>query len=134
MGSIKNLEDLEAWQVAREFANKIYDLTASFPKDEKYNIVRHMRESSRSVMGIIAEGFGRFFFKDSARFYSDARGSLFEVRSDLYLSFDRKYINKQTLIDCLKDADRLGRLINGLISSSYRSAEKYKKTQVKKGE
>lgn len=129
MAKIVKLEDLVTWKKARRFANKIYVLTEKFPKEEKYNIVKHLRESARSVMACIAEGFGRFHFKDSAIFYSDARGSLQEIKSDLYLSFDRKYIANEELEEYLKDLEELNRLINGLMNSSYSSFEKWNKRE-----
>lgn len=134
MASIHKLEDLKTWQVAREFTNKIYDLTEKLPPKEKYNLADQMRRAARSIMANIAEGFGRFFFKESAKFYGDARGSLLEVRSDLYLGCDRKYYPEKTRDEYLTDADRLGRLINGLISSSYRSSKLYKTERVTNNE
>jgi len=62
MATIKKLEDLEAWQEARKLCNGIYEIVKIYPQEEKYNLVRHLKESERGTMGNIAEGFGRYFY------------------------------------------------------------------------
>lgn len=82
---ITKLEDVLVWQEARILMQMVYGITKRFPADEKYNIVKHMRECSRNIPGNIGEGFGRFHFQESMQFYRIARGSLLELKSDTYL-------------------------------------------------
>jgi len=115
MATIKRLEDLEAWQEARRLCIGIYIITKTFPGSEKYNIVKHLRESARGTMGNIAKGFGRYFYKESMQFYDIAKGCLNEVKSDLYLSYDLKYINSKTLNKFIRQIEIVDNKINGLI-------------------
>ncbi len=118
MATIIRLEDLEAWQEARKLCRGIYEITKNYPKEEKYNLVKHLRESGRGVMGNIGEGFGRYFFKASMQFYDIAKGCLFEIRSDIYLSYDSVYIDKIVLNKFIKQIDLVNDKIGGLIGQT----------------
>lgn len=74
------LRDLRTYQLAKELANLIYDLTASLPKNE-FRLIGQMRGAAISVFGNIAEGYGRSALGDYIRFCEIARGSLAELGS-----------------------------------------------------
>lgn len=117
--TIKSFEDLEVWQLAIELAVTIYKLTVSFPKDERYGIIDQLRRAVTSISANIAEGFGRYHFKDSVKFLYNARGSLMEVHSHLLLSkklelIDPRYKNEYAQL--LLDIRNLGIKLNNLIS------------------
>jgi len=57
MGDIKSHRELRVWQDAMDAAMEIFNLTKSFPSDEKYSLVDQMRRSSRSVAANIAEAW-----------------------------------------------------------------------------
>lgn len=116
--TIKKLEDLEAWQEARKLCKGVYIITKDFPKLEDYNLKKHPRESSRGVVANIAEGFGRYFYRESLKFYDIAKGCLEEVRSDIYLSFDASYINEEMLNKFLKQINKVEQKLNGLIANT----------------
>ena len=118
---IGKLEDLIAWQEARILRKMIYQLTAGFPASEKYNFVKHMRECARNIPGNIAEAFGRFHYQESMQFYRIARGSLLELKSDCYCSFDERYITEQELRSSITQIEKVLALLNGLIKSSFRA-------------
>ena len=117
---IVRLEDLEVWQESRKLANMIYDVTEDFPPEEKYNLKKHLRECSRSVMGNIGEGFGRFHYQDSIQFYRFSRGSLGEIRSDIYLSLDRKYISEESHKLIIDQDELVWKKLNSLINTTRR--------------
>ncbi|MCG2692898.1 four helix bundle protein [Candidatus Parcubacteria bacterium] len=114
---IKNFYQLDAWQKAKELSKDIYRVTKNFPKEEFYGITSQMRRAIVSVCSNIAEGFGRFFYKDKKRFYYQARGSIQEVQSLLILSYELQYISKDTYIDLFNKSVTVLKLINGLIAS-----------------
>ena len=74
---IKNFRDLKVWQDAHKLALKIYSETNKFPKTEQFSLTDQMRRFASSVGANIAEGFGRYHFKDKIRFYQQARGIYF---------------------------------------------------------
>lgn len=124
MATIRKLEDLEAWQEARKLCSGIYEITKTYPQEEKYNLVKHLRESGRGTMGNIAEAFGRYFYKSSMQFYDIARGCLNEVKSDIYLSHDRGYINKEIFKRFLKQIEKVDNKIGGLINQTKHQLNK----------
>lgn len=80
--------------MARELTKIIYNITKkeSFSKD--YGLRDQIRKASVSVMSNIAEGFERGGNQEFIQFLYIAKGSCGEVRSQLYVSFDQNYINK----------------------------------------
>lgn len=115
---VKSFYELNVWIIARELVSEIYKKINNFPKKENYNLCDQMRRSSISVTSNIAEGFSRYYFKDKLRFYYIARGSITELQSQLIISKDLKYINKEEYINMFKKAERIRILLNGLIKSN----------------
>lgn len=120
MNKIKSFEDLKVWQLAIELATKVYRLTMTFPNDERYGIIDQLKRAVTSISANIAEGFGRYHFKDSVKFLYNARGSLSEVHSFLLLSKRLELIDRKTIKDydqILLDIRNLGVKLNNLISA-----------------
>jgi four helix bundle protein len=116
--AVRKLEDLKVWIEARELAGIIYQLIKNFPEEEKYNITKHLRENARGAPANIAEGFYRFHYQDSIRFYLIARGCLGEIKNDLYLSFDQKYIDQEQLDRYIQKIEDIYILLNSLIKAT----------------
>ncbi len=106
---------LEAWQLARQLTNEIYDLLIAFPKEESFGLCDQMRRAAVSVPANIAEGCGRQSMRDALRFWYIARGSLFELETHCYLSFDRQYIDESHFQHVFGTIQSCKRLLNGLI-------------------
>ena len=115
MRKVEKLEDLEAWRQARALVKLVYRLTKKLPREEAYNIVSQMQRATCSVAANIAEGYGRYHFKESKLFYLKARGSLEEVKSFTYICHDQNYIDKVSLDFMLDKYLNELKLINGLI-------------------
>lgn len=86
MVKIKTFEDLDVWKMGKALTLEIYELTSSFPKEEIYGIISQLKRAALSVPANIAEGFGRYHFMDKAKFYLNARGSLYELKSHLIIA------------------------------------------------
>lgn len=116
---IGSFKDLEIWQIARSLVEKVYKLTKFFPPEEKYVLVTQIHDSVISIASNIAEGFGRYYFKDNIRFQLNARASLNETESHLLVSKSLGYINSQNRSlyeEILKDMVKLGVKINNYIA------------------
>jgi four helix bundle protein len=122
---ITKLEDIIAWQEARILMQMVYEVTKDFPADEKYNLIKHMRECTRNIPGNIAEGFGRFHYQEAMQFYRIARGSLAELKSDMYCSFDCQYLNKETFQKLIDQNEKVGKLLNGFINSAQEAKRNF---------
>ena len=112
---IKNFYDLKVWQDAHEVILNIYKTTKLFPKDELFGLTSQMRRSSSSISANIAEGFGRFHYKDKTRFYLQARGSAAELQDQLFLSQDLNYIKKEDARKLFSAVGIIIKELNGLI-------------------
>ena len=126
MGKIESFEDLKVWQKARKLTNLLYDVTSRFPREERFNLIDQLRRAGVSTMSNIAEGFSCYHTAETIMFYRNARGSLSEVKSLLYISFDRKYINRKNLERLVALVDEIGKMLNGLIKStaSFRNTKR----------
>jgi len=113
--TIKSFEELPVWKDARKFANKIYNLTKKFPKEENYGLTSQITRATVSIGSNIAEGFDRYSKKDFIRFLIIARGSISEVQNNLYIALDLKYINQNDFQENYALAKELGKQINGFI-------------------
>lgn len=92
---IKTFRDLLIWQKGMQLVKAIYKLTRSFPKSEDYNLSSQMKRASISIPSNIAEGFGRSTKKDFQRFLYIALGSIFELQTQIIISYEQDYINQQ---------------------------------------
>lgn len=107
--------ELECWKYAIYFASFIYKLTVDFPTSEQYGLVSQIRRCAVSIPSNIAEGSGRQHDKETIQFLSIARGSLYEIETQIYLSFDLGFLSDENLKECLDSVEILGKLINGYI-------------------
>jgi len=128
LSTIKSFEELIIWQEARKFANNIYKLTKKYPQEELYSLTSQMRRAAVSVMSNIAEGFDRRTTKEFISFLIIARASDSEVQNDLYISLDLNYINNEDFKTYYNHAQKIGKLINGLITYLKSQTESYTKT------
>jgi len=122
---VKSFENLEVWQIGRDLVAKVYTLTASLPQSEAFGLVAQIKRAALSVPANIAEGFGRYHYMDKARFYLNARGSLYELKSHLLIARDLRYLKKsQPVSDVLTLVDNLGVKLNNLIATTRKLKNK----------
>jgi four helix bundle protein len=108
-------KNLEVWKKARQLVKLIYDITELFPSDERFGLINQMQRCSVSIPSNIAEGCGRQHSKDSTHFLFIARGSLYELETQLYVSYDLNYITDEKLTEGLNKIEESKKLINGFI-------------------
>lgn len=118
------LENLTAWRKARSLRNSIFELTKEFPGEENYRLRDQIIRSARSVSANIAEGFGRYHFKENIQFSRMSRGSLFETMDHLYVALDRKYIDQKTFRDVYDEINTCLKILNGYINFLVKTSKK----------
>lgn len=111
-------EGLEIWHLAREYAAHIYEITARFPKHERYALADQLNRAANSVVLNIAEGSGQDTNVQFNRYLGIANGSVCEVVSGLFLALDRGYIDKDTHARLYDEGDRLIRKITNFRKTS----------------
>jgi four helix bundle protein len=111
MTTIKQFEDIEAWQTARKLCNTIYEMTkiGEFARD--YGLKDQIRRAAVSVMSNIAEGFESRTQALFVDFLGRAKGSAGEVRAQLYIALDCKYIPQASFAEAFELADKVIRQI-----------------------
>jgi four helix bundle protein len=112
----QSFTELEVWKRARIFKNAIKELTALFPPDERFRLTDQIIRSSRGINATIAEGHGRYTFKDQINFCIMSRGSLSETHNHLIDALDCGYIDQEKLDSFKNNIDEVGRLLNGYIT------------------
>ena len=111
----QTFEDLEVYQVAREFRKAMYRVAKRLPGEEKFRLVSQICRAAFSLTNNIAEDHGRFHFLEQIKFMLQARGSPEELLDDLNVCEDEKYLPKADLDSLKTDAWRVHKLINGYI-------------------
>jgi four helix bundle protein len=112
----KSFTELEVWKKTRVLKNELKELTLSFPSEEKFRLTDQIIRSSRSINSTIAEGHGRYTFKDQLHFCIIARGSLSETLNHLIDALDCSYISEEQLNYFKNKIEEVERLLNGYIS------------------
>jgi four helix bundle protein len=98
-------------------AKDIYRETEAMPKSEIYGLQSQIRRSAVSVPSNIAEGHGRLNDGHFRQFLANARGSLFELQTQLELASDLHFIASDKFEDLMKKSDEVARIINGLLAT-----------------
>lgn len=115
MGKIKSYRDLDIWNAGIRLVKGIYKLTEKFPKHEVYGLVSQMRRSAISIPSNVAEGFRRYHNKEYRQFLYTALGSCAELETQITISKELEYIEKNKEIVLLEKLDHLCRMISNLI-------------------
>ncbi len=115
---ISSFTDLVAWQEGHKLVLNIYKITKNFPKEELYSLVDQMRRSATSITSNIAEGFGRYTYREKIRFYYLSRGSLIELKNQILIAKDVGYLTKDDFVLLSEQANKTHALLQGLISKT----------------
>lgn len=110
-----DFQNLECWKAASTLKNKLAIKLRGFPSDEKYRLVDQITRASSSVTSNIAEGYGRYHYRDQIRFCITARGSLVELYDHLITSNNENIISSQELKEFEREITSAGKLLNGYI-------------------
>lgn len=102
---------MPVWEKAHAVVLAVYGVTGDFPETERFGLTSQMRRAAVSITSNIAEGFGRQTSKDKARFYLHARGSCYEVQSQIYVARDVSYLTADDAANLEHD---LGKVIHDL--------------------
>jgi four helix bundle protein len=118
-----SFETLDFWTDIRQLIKKVYEITSSFPENEKFGLVNQMRRSSISIGSNLAEGSSRTISKDQAHFYQIAFSSMMELLSQIIVCNDLNIINEQIYIELRKDIETIGYKLNALRNSAIKRSK-----------
>ncbi|PWK20326.1 four helix bundle protein [Xanthomarina spongicola] len=101
------------WQKAMALVTLIYNLTKTFPEDERFGLTSQMRRCSVSIPSNIAEGWGRLSRKNYIQFLRISRGSLYELETQILITKQLNYINDSEKVESL--IIEISKMLNSLI-------------------
>lgn len=112
---MKSYRDLIVWQKSMDVVTLTYKLVKQFPDDEKFGLTSQIKRSSVSVPSNIAEGYGRHYTKDYIRFLNIARGSLYEMQTQLLVALNLNFIAEAALDKINALSKEVEKMLNSLI-------------------
>lgn len=116
----RDFRDLAVWQRSMVLARRVYSLTHAFPQSEAFGLTSQIRRAAVSVPSNIAEGRGRLTEKSFAVFLGQARGSLYELQTQVELAGDLGYAEREEIEGILAEAAEISLMIYGLLVSLRR--------------
>lgn len=115
-----DFKKLLAFRKGFKLAMEIFEITKSFPKEEKYSLTDQIRRSSRSTCGQIAEAYRkRLYIKHYISKLSDGDGENSETQVWLSFAFTCKYIDEPTFKRLTKLSEEVGKLIGYMMRNPY---------------
>lgn len=109
--------DLKVWQKSVELVDRVYDLSTTWPREERYGLTSQVRRASVSVPSNIAEGNGRTTTRDYLRFIDHSYGSLMEVDTQMHVARNRGYIRDSEELELINQVTEIAKMLNGLVAS-----------------
>ena len=111
----RGYKDLKVYQLAYKLAMEIFEITKSFPKEERYSLTDQIRRSSRSVPGNIAEAWKkRIYPKMFVSKVVDAAGEAGETEVWLDFSKDSGYLQVEKYEELVSGYDEVNRMLYGM--------------------
>ena len=111
---IKTYRDLGVWQKSMSLVTDVYKGTRGFPKSETYGLVSQIRRCSVSIPSNIAEGYGRSSTKDYIHFLRIATSSLYELQTQLEISKNMDYLDKESFDKLYESSREIERMITSM--------------------
>ena len=108
---IRNYRDLLVWQKAMDLVDEIYTLVKLLPKEELFALSDQLRRCAVSIPSNIAEGYGRRGHKELTQYLSIARGSLFELETQLWIGIRQHLFQEKQCAHALSLCAEIGRIL-----------------------
>src|SRR2546427_6196804 len=115
--ALRSYQELIGWKKGIELVTDVYRLTQKFPKQEIYGLTSQIRRAAVSIPSNIAEGQGRMSRGEFKQFLGHARGSVFELESQVLIARNLGYLNLEDAAALIERITEIGKLLNGLLKS-----------------
>ncbi len=124
------LEKLEVYQLAEMFSDKIWQIVEGWDYFKKDTIGKQITRSADSISANIAEGYGRYYYKESKQFFFYSRGSIQETKAWLSKCKRRNIIDVNKAEDLLQQAEKILAKLNAYIKFIAGSQRHNKKPEI----
>ncbi len=115
MSRIKSYKELIVWNKSMSLVVLVYENTKQFPKDELYGLTSQIRRAAISIPSNIAEGYGRSSRKDYCQFLHIARGSTFELETQLRIACNLNYMDSLKVDKIMDTVIEISKMLNSMI-------------------
>jgi len=115
--AVQHYKELRVWQKSIDLVELIYTITSRFPQEELYCLTKQIRRAAVSIPSNIAEGQGRSTPGEFRQFLGTARGSLYEVETQMHIAVRLGYVGKESATETFTMVSDLSRMLHGLISA-----------------
>jgi four helix bundle protein len=112
---MRDFRQLRVWKLAHNLTLKIYEVTATFPKEEQFSLTSQIRRSVSSIPTNIAEGCGRGGNKEYGYFLQIAVGSTYELDYQILLAKELHYIEDKVYKELQSELDGIQRQLVALM-------------------
>lgn len=114
---VHNFRELKVWQKGMELSKNIYQITCTFPTEEKYGLKSQIQRSAISIPSNIAEGYGRTGNNELKHFLSISLGSAFELETQVILANEFRYTDKNNFELIINQIQEIQKMLIGLYNS-----------------
>lgn len=115
--TVRDYKELRVWQKAIDLVALIYSTTQAFPDQERYGLKSQLRRAAVSIPGNIAEGQGRATTGEFQHFLGIARGSLYEVETQVHIAERLRLVTKEESQEVMKLFTDVVKMLNALINA-----------------
>lgn len=122
---IKSLEDFKVYNLAMDLGEKVWSIVSEWDNFHQDTIGKQLVKACDSIAANLSEGLGRYHFKEMKNFSYYSRGSLFETKTWLTKSCNRKLINEDQFLELINGIDIIGKMLNSYIKTLGNVNEPY---------
>lgn len=115
MSAYTSFEELDCWKKCRAVRLWVEEFIQNKVDKKDFDMIQNIRRAARSTTRNIAEGFGRFHFKENIQYCRISRGSLHEIKDDLIICIDEKKVAIAEIEDGFELLDKAIHSVNGYI-------------------
>ena len=109
--AFQHFSEYYVWQKAMDLVDEVYKLTRYLPPDEKYVLSSQLRRAAISIPSNIAEGSGRQTDRDLRNFLYIARGSTYEVETQIRICLRQRLITKEQAEPILQKCSEIAKML-----------------------
>jgi four helix bundle protein len=120
-----SFHDLRVWRASVRFVVQIYRVTRSFPSHERFGLTAQLQRAAVSVPSNIAEGHGRITSGEWIQFLGHARGSVYELETQLIVARELGYVDGSTHASLSDTINGIGKGLTSLIEDAKRRKRPY---------
>lgn len=123
MSTINSFKELKVYQKSFQLAMEIFEISKTFPKEEKYSLTDQIRRSSRSITSNIAEAWSKKIYpKHFVSKLSDALGEEYETEVWLEYALKCKYISEQAHTNFISGYEEVSKMLHAMINNPQKFA------------